>query len=83
MSELKATEQQIGGDHYKSFVVQLAKFCHWNGIPKLEGDVIYYICRWRLKNGLQDLEKARHTIDLIIQQEKELQEHLVSRQKGS
>ena len=62
-------KQQVGGDHYKKLAIQPAEFCHKNGIGKLEGDVIYYVARWRDKGGIEDLKKAKHTIDLIIEME--------------
>ncbi len=31
--------------------------------------VIKYLCRWRSKNGIADLEKARHYIDMLIELE--------------
>jgi hypothetical protein len=57
---------QVGGGHYKSLKIQPAEYCHRNRIGKLEGDVIYYVTRWRDKNGVEDLKKARHTLELII-----------------
>ncbi len=61
-----ANEQQIGGDHYKSPVQ------HWDivaafGIGYLEGNATKYVSRWRKKNGLQDLEKARHYIQKMFE----------------
>jgi len=64
-----ALETQVGGNHYKTMPIQPAEYCHVNRIPKLEGDAIAYLSRWRLKGGLQDLEKAIHTIQLLIQLE--------------
>jgi len=49
--------------------IQPAEFLHANKIPYLEGCAIKYLCRWRNKNGLQDLEKAKHFIELLIQLE--------------
>ena len=37
-----------------------------NDIPFCEGNVIKYISRWKYKNGLDDLKKARHYIDMLI-----------------
>jgi hypothetical protein len=37
-----------------------------NDIPFCEGNVIKYISRWKNKNGLDDLKKARHYIDMLI-----------------
>jgi hypothetical protein len=64
-----ATETQVGGDHYKDMGIQPAEYVHRNKIPYLEGSVIYYVTRWRKKNGIEDLKKARHTLDLIIEME--------------
>lgn len=61
----KALDVQVGGDHYKSFKIQPAEFCAKNNIPFLEGNVIKYITRHLYKNGIEDLNKARHYIDLI------------------
>jgi hypothetical protein len=63
----KASEIQIGGDHYKDLAIQPAYFCHVNNIPYLEATAIKYLCRWRKKNGIEDLKKARHFIDLLIE----------------
>ena len=68
---MKATEIQIAGAHYKGFAIQPAEFCYKNEIPYLEATAIKYLCRWRLKNGLEDLQKAKHFIDLLIQFESE------------
>ena len=57
---------QEGGNHYKNFKIQPADFIHANNIPYLEGNVIKYICRHRTKGGLQDLRKAQHYIELLI-----------------
>lgn len=68
---MKATDIQEGGNHYKEFAIQPTEFIHKNQIPFIEGNVIKYVCRWRKKNGLQDLHKAKHYIDLLIQFENE------------
>jgi hypothetical protein len=60
---------QVGGDHYKSLKIQPVEYIHANGIGYFEGNVIKYVSRWRSKNGIKDLEKARHYIDLLIQLE--------------
>lgn len=64
---MSASEEQIGGDHYKSFAIQPAEFIHKNAIGFLEGNVIKYVCRHAKKNGKADLLKARHYIDLLIE----------------
>ena len=62
---MTAINKQVGGDHYKKFVIQPAEFCYKNNIPYLEATAIKYLCRWRDKGGLQDLDKAIHFIELL------------------
>lgn len=64
-----ALNVQVGGGHYKDMAIQPVEFIHANGIGYLEGNVIKYVSRWRKKNGIADLEKARHYIDLLIELE--------------
>lgn len=64
-----ALDSQVGGDHYKSMKIQPAEYIHANCIPFLEGNAIKYLSRWRAKNGVADLQKARHCIELLIELE--------------
>lgn len=66
-----ALARQEGGGHYKDFAIQPIEFIHANSIPFLEGNVIKYVVRHKLKNGIEDLKKAKHYIDLLIQLEYE------------
>ena len=52
-------------DHY-DYKIQPVDFILQNQIPFCEGNIIKYICRWRAKNGREDLLKARHYIDILI-----------------
>ena len=63
---MDALQTQVGGTHYKDCAIQPAEYIHSNNIPYLEGCVIKYITRHRRKGGAQDLEKAKHYIDLIL-----------------
>ena len=65
----KPLDIQIGGDHYKSFVIQPVEFIHANEIPFIEGNCIKYLCRWKQKGGVKDLEKVKHYVDLLIELE--------------
>ena len=67
---MAANDVQHGGDHYKTKAVQPWDFIISNNIGFLEGNAIKYLCRWRDKGGIQDLEKARHYIDKLIEVEK-------------
>lgn len=64
-----AKEIQVGGNHYKDLKIQPIEYIHANGLNFLEGNVVKYITRHRNKNGKQDLEKAKHYIDLLIELE--------------
>ena len=62
-------QTQVGGSHYKDLKIQPIEFIHANNIPFCEANAIKYLCRWRSKNGIEDLKKARHYIDLLIELE--------------
>ena len=62
-----AIDPQVGGGHYKDMKIQPVEFIHANGIGYFEGCVIKYVSRWRKKNGVEDLKKARHFLDLLIE----------------
>lgn len=61
-----ATAKQVGGSHYMSMKIQPIDYTMENGLGFCEGNVIKYISRHANKNGLDDLLKARHYIDLLI-----------------
>jgi hypothetical protein len=60
-------DTQVGGNHYKGFTIEPVEFITKNRIGYLEGNVIKRMCRWRLKDGVQDLHKAKHEIELLIE----------------
>lgn len=64
---MTALNEQIGGSHYKDYEIQPIEFIHRNKIPFPEGCVIKYMCRWKSKGGISDLEKAKHYIELLIE----------------
>jgi hypothetical protein len=64
-----ALSVQVDGNHYKKCAIQPVQYVHANGLGFIEGSVIKYVTRWRDKNGIRDLEKARHFIDLLIELE--------------
>lgn len=64
-----AIARQEGGAHYKGMSIQPVQFIHANGIGFLEGSAIKYLSRWKVKGGIEDLRKARHFIDLLIEME--------------
>ena len=62
-------DTQVGGDHYQTMKIQPAEFINKNEMKFAEGNAIKYICRHVNKGGLQDLEKAKHYIDMIIERD--------------
>ena len=62
-------DKQVGGDHYSKMKIQPAEFINKNKMLFAEGNAIKYICRHINKGGEQDLEKAKHYIDMIIERD--------------
>ena len=59
-------KKQVGGDHYRSMVIQPSEFINKNNLPFAEGNAIKYLCRHKQKNQKEDLLKAKHYIDMAI-----------------
>lgn len=64
---MKASDEQVGGAHYKHYAIQPAEFVYRNGLGFLEGNAIKYICRHGQKGGRQDVEKAIHYLQLLLE----------------
>ena len=62
-------DTQVGGDHYKKMKIQPSEFINKNEMQFAEGNAIKYICRHGSKGQKQDLEKAKHYIDMIIERD--------------
>ena len=67
----KAFFKQIGGSHYKRFKINPAKFINENGLLFAEGNAIKYICRHKLKGKKEDILKAIHYLEMIIERDYE------------
>ena len=63
---MSALDKQIGGSHYKDMAIQPVEYIVKNRIPYREANIIKYVSRYASKNGLQDLEKARHYLEMLI-----------------
>lgn len=72
---LPALKRQVGGDHYKKMKIQPAEYNHANNIGFLEGEAISYISRWKDKNGIPDIQKAIHVLEILIQLEEAKQKN--------
>ena len=64
-------KKQVGGNHYQKYKMQPSKFVTENKLLYPEGCVIKYVVRHQDKGGKQDLEKAKHMIDMIIERDYE------------
>lgn len=62
---MTASKTQVGGGHYAKYAIQPAEFLIRNRIEGYEAQAILYILRHRDKNGLQDIDKAIHCLELI------------------
>jgi hypothetical protein len=60
---------QVGGGHYIKFAIQPIEFIMGNNLPYAEGNVIKYTCRHSLKGGKEDLEKAIHYLNMVLQRD--------------
>jgi len=68
---MSAKSKQVGGTHYQNLVIEPIDFIMANELDFCEGSVIKYVSRWRNKNGVQDLYKAKHMIEFLIEQAEE------------
>ena len=66
----KDENKQVGGDHYQKGI-QPFDYIRANNLDFFEGNVIKYITRYKDKNGLEDLEKAKHYLEEVIKNFKE------------
>ena len=71
---MRVWKKQIGGNHYKKYKLQPSQFVTENKLLYPEGCVIKYVVRHQDKGGKQDLEKAKHMIDMIIERDYETEE---------
>ena len=65
---MSAKDYQIGGSHYKNKGIQPIEYIMSKWLRICEGNVIKYVSRWRDKNGLDDLLKAKHYLEFLIEE---------------
>lgn len=63
---MSANDKQVDGQHYQK-PIQPWDYITLNRLGYLEGNIIKYVTRYREKNGMRDLEKARHYLDKLIE----------------
>ena len=74
---MSALDTQIGGAHYKGMAIQPMEYSMKNGLDACQHTAIKYISRFREKGGIQDLEKAKHCIDMLIEFERKAAQETV------
>ena len=62
-------DMQVGGNHYKNMAIQPVDYILANKLGYCEANVVKYISRWKVKGGVDDLRKAKHYIDMLIEDE--------------
>ena len=61
--------RQVGGNHYRDFVIQPADFINKNRLQFAEGNAIKYICRHQSKGKEEDVKKAIHYLEMILERD--------------
>lgn len=64
-----ASHEQVGGSHYRDLEIQPSEYVHRNRLGWCEGNVIKYVSRHRAKHGREDLLKAKHYLELLLEWE--------------
>lgn len=62
---------QVGGSHYSRLKIDPYEYSMQNELNPLQMNAIKYITRYNFKNGIEDLKKAKHTIDRLIEYEEQ------------
>jgi hypothetical protein len=75
---MSANDNQVGGNHYSEHGTK--ELQHWDVVRLFhlgyfEGNITKYVFRWRCKGGVQDLRKARHYLDKLIEIEEQKEDH--------
>ena len=66
-AKVRANEQQVGGAHYAIKAIQPWDFIIANNLGYLEGNIVKYVSRWKDKGGIEDLKKAQHYLQKLIE----------------
>ena len=72
--ENNAWNSQIGGNHYKELKIQPMEFSMANNLNALQHTIIKYITRYKDKNGIEDIKKAIHCCQLLLEYEEKAKE---------
>jgi hypothetical protein len=64
-----ANSKQIAGSHYSDKSIQPWDFIYANNLGYFEGNCVKYVSRWKDKGGIEDLKKAIHYLEKLIELE--------------
>lgn len=64
---MKARNYQVGGDHYSKMRIQPFEFTVANDMGGIEHTIVKYVSRWPDKGGVDDVRKARHCLEFLIE----------------
>ena len=67
VATVTANDVQVGGSHYKEQGIQVWDAIHTWGLGYFSGNVVKYVARHTKKGGVDDLLKARHYLDKLIE----------------
>ena len=62
-------DKQVGGKHYQNMKIQPAEFINENKLLFAEGNAIKYICRHQFKGKEEDVKKAIHYLEMILERD--------------
>jgi len=63
---MKSLDEQTGGNHYKDLAIQPIEYITKNNLTFSQGNVIKYVTRYKKKNGAEDLKKAIHMLQMML-----------------
>lgn len=66
---MAAHDEQVGGNHYKQLAIQPSEYIYLNQLGWFEGNVVKYVTRHKVKNGVEDIKKAIHYLHLLMEYE--------------
>lgn len=68
-SRMSSLNIQVGGGHYKKYKIQPVEYAMANGLNYCQANAVKYVTRYKDKGGIEDLKKAIHNIEILIELE--------------
>lgn len=80
--DMNANDKQVAGSHYKSAIEPWDAITAWE-LGYLDGSAVKYLARWRKKNGIEDIMKAIHFLEKLVEVENDrLQRSRIANQQA-